>query len=85
MVLGLRIVLNLRSWPNLLYMNFTLTDPASSFSTVPTETRDISGMNLLILRMRLDGETVEKDGSAVPKSGVSGKIKGSVRIHTLII
>ena len=66
-------------------MNLTLTVPDVSFNNVSTATRDISGINLLILSIRLDGETVEKDGSAVPKSGVSGKINGSVRMHTLII
>jgi len=42
-------------------------------------------MNLFAASISCSGETTENDGSAVPKSGVSGRVNGSVKMQMLII
>jgi hypothetical protein len=49
-----------------------------------TATIVTSGMNLFAASISRSGETVEKDGSATPKSGLSGNENGSVNMQKLI-
>jgi len=62
-----------------------LTVPVSLLRFESTAIRETSGTYLETLSIRVAGDSVVKEGSATPKSGVKGKINGSVKIQTLII